>query len=93
MNCNTPRSSPIYIHSRSHTGGGSAVNLLDFCHWRESDREARMKWKFKPRAYQRRDCNPDTISLPYPDNQLKEMTFGYSFSNTRYIQECVKQAM
>lgn len=61
------------------------MNLLDFCHWRESDTE--------PRAYQRRDRNPDKISLPYPDNQLKEMTFGWSFSNTRYIQGCVKQAM
>lgn len=52
-----------------------------------------MKWKFKPWAYQRRDRNPDKISLRHPDDQLKEMTFGYSFSKTRYIQGCVKQAM
>lgn len=52
-----------------------------------------MKWKFKPQAYQRRDRNPDKISLRHPDDQLKEMTFRYSFSNTRYIHGCVKQAM
>ena len=66
MSCNTSRSSPIYIHSRSHTGGGSAVNLSDFCQRRDSERERCIKWKFKPRAYSHRDRNPDKISLYHP---------------------------
>lgn len=41
--CNTWRSSPIYIHSHSCAGGGSAVNLSGLSQQTNSERGPRIK--------------------------------------------------